>query len=891
MTNWHIQSLPRFRRSARAFVRESGLSLVLLLTIALGVGSNAAVYGFVEGLTHPASPIRDADRIVSIFPQDGFREAGPLSMKEYQQLEESRGLFEWIGAVRIRTAGVMIDGCSEIATIAEVTPRLSEALALPLDKGAVISHRILEREFNGRANAVGSRVRLNGLDFTVVRVAPERLDGLYSDRSIDLWILSKEQNLADSTDRRNAWALGCLRRGISLAHAQKALGSGSPGFHPLSLRAFTGIAPNTARGLARVGSFLNFCAAAVFFIACINVASFLLGRALRRSHETSLRIALGATRAELLWELFADSVVLSIAGGATGLLLGILTAHALPAFLFEKDAEQLSFAPQWLPIVLASLVCVVVTAFCGMMPVLGTVTDRPWIVLQRESGSPSKTILRLRSALVLGQIATSCTLVLCTAILLNGLHSALKTSAGHSLGDPVLLTVQAQPRPDGPEIDTNYFSEVEQRAKSVAGLSPMAWIDRLPGNKPNWRTFRIQLPSRQSRDAVMDIDWLTADSLKTLESQPIAGKMFGVDDRVRRVGVINEKAAAELFGSQTVGTVIRDSADLLITIIGVVKLKSEPKPQDRPTIYYGYLDQAEAPKPIRDAHFRVPLPPPGAGIELSAKIISSTYFRALDMPVILGRTFSNDRMAGGERAAVINQEAADLYFADKPLGVAVIDEAGVRTQIIGVVRSQVLGAFEQHAEPTIYFPLGQDAVPRMTLMLEDSQWNNAVATDLRQKIESVSGQSSTSIAITTLDSQLSHSGLAPLRIATLIGGVSATIALMLSMLGLIITQSDAECQLQPERAVRIALGARRWHIVLIVMTKTGRLAVIGTAIGASLSFALLRLLTANITGITSPPLGLWLVAPLLSASVVTLASVFPAWRASAISPLAIMRDR
>lgn len=162
------------------------------------------------------------------------------------------------------------------------------------------------------------------------------------------------------------------------------------------------------------------------------------------------------------------------------------------------------------------------------------------------------------------------------------------------------------------------------------------------------------------------------------------------------------------------------------------------------------------------------------------------------------------------RAAVINQEAADLYFNGKPLGAAVIDEGGVRTQIIGLVRSQVFGTFEQHAEPTIYFPMRQDPVPRMTLMLKDSQWNNALAADLRHKIGSVPGQGSTSIGITTLDSQLAHSGLAPLRIATLIGGVSAAIAIMLSMVGLISTQSDAERQLQPERALRIALGAQRW---------------------------------------------------------------------------------
>ena len=261
------------------------------------------------------------------------------------------------------------------------------------------------------------------------------------------------------------------------------------------------------------------------------------------------------------------------------------------------------------------------------------------------------------------------------------------------------------------------------------------------------------------------------------------------------------------------------------------------------------------------------------------------------MPVISGRTFSGDRIADGERAAVINQEATDLYFNGKPLGAGVIDERGVRTRIIGVVRSQVFGAFEQHAEPTIYFPMGQDPVPRMTLMLKDSQWNNAFAADLRHKIESVSGQGSTYIAITNLDSQLAQSGLAPLRIATLIGSVSAAIALMLSILGLVSAQSDAECQLQPERALRIALGAQRWHIALMVATNAGRLVLVGTVIGTSLSFALLRLVIANFTGIAAPPLDLWLITPLLSAAVVSLASVFPAWRASVISPLAIIRDR
>jgi ABC-type antimicrobial peptide transport system permease subunit len=782
---------------------------------------------------------------------------------------------------------------AEIAIVAAVTPNLAAALKLPLANGVVISHRVWENEFGGRANAVGSPIRIDNVGFRIDGVAPDQLDGLYSDRPVDLWIPLQEQTLqGNGRDIQELWVLARLQRDVSSRRAQTALRSGSGSLREVSVTPFTGIAPNMARGLSRVSMFLNFSAGAVFFIACINVASLLLGRALRRSHETSLRIALGATRADLLWELFSDSVVISISGGAMGLLLGILTAHTIPAFLFEEDAQRLIFAPHLIPILTASLACVVITVICGMMPVLGTVTDRPWIVLQRETGSPSKAIQRLRSGLVVGQITACCMLVICTALLLDGLHSALKTGAGHRLGDPILLTVQAQVRPDGPEIDINYFSDVEKSAKSVASLSPLAWTARLPGNEPTWRSFRTQPPSQlQYRDVAMDIAWLTPDSLKLLDNEPIAGRMFGSSDQTHSVAIVNEEAAAELFGPQTAGVVIQDAANQPIEIIGVVKRRSnEAIQKPLPTIYYGFIDRSDAPSPIRQAHFRIPLVPPVTGIELSADVVSANYFGALDMTLIAGQKFPEHRIPGHGRVGVINQEAADLYFNGKPLGAGVIDDGGVRTEIIGVVRSQVFGTFEQHAEPAIYFPMWQDCPPRMTLMLKDSKRNRGILDDLRNKIENVPGHSPAPVAINTLDTQLAQSGLATLRIATLISSASAATALILSILGLLSAQSDAGRQRQRERALRLALGAQRWRIVFMVIKNAGRLAFLGTAIGIFLSFTLLRLLRADIAIITWPPFRVWLIAPLLPAAAVIIASVFPARRASVISPVVIMRD-
>ena len=503
------------------------MSSALLLTIALGVGSNAAIFGFLQGLTHPATPLKSSDRVVSIFRHDRSRDAGPLSPADYRLLESSPGVFEWIGAVRVRPSGVGIAGRSQTATVAAVTPSLAPFLAIPLDKGVVISHRVWESAFAKKTQSAPPSASATPAS-SLTQWRPPGSTVCYSDQSVDLWIRSGTQDLENSpSDRRDLWVLAGLFPGISAVRAQAALRSHSLDISLLHVAPFTGIAPNMAHGLARTAMFLNFSAAAVFLIACINVASFLLGRALRRSHETSLRVALGATRAELLRELFADSIVISVAGGALGLLLGILTARALPAFLFAEDAERLSFASHLLPILAASAVCVVITVACGMLPVLGTVTDRPWTVLQRETGSTSRSLQRLRSALVVVQITACCMLVISTALLLTGFRSALKTTAGERLGNPVLLTVRAQVRPDGPQIDPRFFSEVERTASSVRGLSPLAWTSRLPGNQPTWRSFRIQPLFQQYRDVAIDIDWLTPESYKLLDDPPVAGRMSG----------------------------------------------------------------------------------------------------------------------------------------------------------------------------------------------------------------------------------------------------------------------------------------------------------------------------------------------------------------------------
>jgi len=872
----------------RAFARSPGFSIARLLTIAIGFGGNASVYGFVQGLTNSSIRLRHADRIVSILGQDSFHELGQLSRTEYLQLKHSSNVFAWVGAARIMPTDIAINGHSKIAIVAAVTPDLAKALNLPPGAGIIVSHHMWQNELDGKADVIGHQIRIDNTDLRIIGIAPGRMEGLYSDRSVDLWVSLQDKDLQGANQRtRDLWVLGSLQASTSPNQAQSAVRASLGPSSAISIVPFTGAAPRTSRGLSRIVILLNVTAGAVFFIASINVALFLMGRALKRSHETALRAALGATRRQLIEELLSDSIVISLAGGVLGVLLAVCTARIIPALLFKEDAEHLVFAPHVLPILAASMASVCITIMCGMMPVFATVTDRPWIILGSESGLPSKKVDILRASLVTGQITACYILVISSVFLVRGLHAALETSTGRNLGDPILLTVQAQMRP---EVDMNYFNEVEKRAKSVAKLSPLAWTAQLPGNQSTWRSFRAELLPSQFRDVEMDIEWLTPGSLKYIDPQPIAGRMFGIRDSVGREALIDESAAQELFGSKTVGMIIQDPSGSPVEVIGVVKRNpAYASRQKRPTIYYDYTDHLIAPEPTPRAHFYAPVPS-FVNTVLNVNVVSPGYFATLNLSLAAGQEFSDHQGPGQGRVGILNQEAADLYFGGKPIGAAIIDDRGVRTKIIGVVQQQILGIFQQHADPTVYFPMYQDCPPRMTLMIDHAKSDAHALMELRRRIRSVPGYELAPITISTLDAQLAQSAFAPLRIATLLSSASAFTATILSIFGLFSVQRDAQRQRRRELALRIALGAQRWRIGLRIMSNAGKLVFAGTVIGASITLVLLRVLLSGTTIISSPPLRIWVIVAIATGVSVVIATVLPAVQASIVDPLTIMRD-
>jgi ABC-type lipoprotein release transport system permease subunit len=859
------------RYSARHFVRSPGLSLALLFTIALGIGSNVTVNGFVRGMTRSYLSPASREGVVSIFRRDTHREVGPLSYKDYRWLNIHRDGFEWIGAARILPSAVTIAGQSEIMSVASVTPSLAEYLSL--SGGLVISHRIWESDFRGKADVRGESIRIGGVDLRVSGVAPAWLEGVYRDRAVDVWMPFKE----DAGDSRNFWVLGKL-------HDPRASLSG---LGEILVLPYTGTSPEVAEARSRVGTLLGLAAGLVFFIACANVATFLVGRASARSHETSLRVALGARLGQLVRGLLSDSMLISVTGGALGALLAFWTSLILPSMLFEEDAERLVFAPDVFSVVAASAACVGIMILCGLLPVFVISHDRPATVLRRESAGPSKAIQRLRVVLVVAQMTSCSVLVISTAFLFEGFRSALDTGVGRRLVHPILASALAS---DSPQGGWRYFQNVQRAAELVAGVSGKAWAGHLPGDLAAWRVYRVEPRQLPMRDVTLDVAAVTNGSL-TLFTMPLAeGRVFSVEDETCRGAIVNDAAARILFGVGTAGRLIFDAAGFPVEIIGVAATSKGLGTS--PTIYYYQADQ-NGPHKERNglARFRAPIVSKLEQVELDSNVVSASYFEVMGWPVVAGRIFQADAKPRGCRVGVVNQEAADLYFNGNAVGASVIDEVGRRTEIIGVVHSMPLGTFQRRVEPAIYFPMMQDFLPYMTLILGSRKVDGPLLEELHSKIESVPGRGPASPIVKTLDTYLKQTALAQLRIATVIIGASATTALVLSVLGLFGALSDAVRQRRREFAVRIALGAQRRHVIRQVLGEGGRLAMAGTLAGTLGSLMLSKMLARIAPGHGSPTLWVWMAAPLLLAAVVLIASVLPARRASIVNPLTIMSDQ
>ena len=642
--------------------------------------------------------------------------------------------------------------------------------------------------------------------------------------------------------------------------------------------------------VARIGLLLKSAAWAVFAVACINVATLLLSRWSSRTRDSSVRMALGATRSQMARQLLADSVLLSLTGAALGSVVAAWTTRVVPSLLFEQDAEQLVFVLDRSATISASLGCAVIMMVCGLAPLVEIRGDDAARVLRRESGGTSPLMRRVRMTFVAIQMTCCCLLVISAGILITGFRSALRTQTGRHLQHAILATVESQERFARPDAGLQYFQTIEQAAQSMPATVTTAWSVVPPGSRPGSQTVRIVPPHPTLRALTMDAALFTPQSVAAVKLPPVAGRMFGAVDTTQScpVVVINE-TARDLLGRDVVGEWILDFTDQHTEIIGVVATSEAGRKQGLQPIVYYYPDQALIlPNRIGPTAFRVPTEMTRRRAVLETYVLSPTYFDLMALTIKSGTSFTS-APAHPCRVGLVNEEASARYFGGDAIGGAIIDDSGHRTNIIGVVHTPLLRASQREAEPAIYFPMTQDFLPRMTLIIGSRDASPATIASLRSRLDGIPGGRSP-VVVTTLEEHLSRVALAPERIAMALIGASAAIALLLGGLGLYGAMVDATRQRRREFGVRLALGSPGWRLVSEVLREGARLATAGTIAALLLSRLVTHWLSLISPSADPPPVWIWAAAPVALLVAVLVASVLPARLALATDPLTVMRD-
>lgn len=622
------------RFTLRQLARRPGFASVAVLTLALGIGANVAIYSVLDAVLLEPLPYPEPERLVQVhsaFPGLGFEKFW-VSPPEYFELAEWAESYSSLGAYAVTTENVASDP-PQRATTAYVTAPVWKALGVtPLhgrtftaeedrpdtEQVAVLGHGIWQRAFGGDPEIVGERVEVDGIARTVVGVLPPEVD--LDDAGVEVW-LPAAFDPADPGGRGShyLYLVGRLAPGIGVEQAQAELDllltrwqeeygethAPSAGEHPYYVKPLKEelvgeVRPAVMLLLGAVGL--------VLLVACVNVANLLLVRAERRQGEIAVRTALGASRGRLLGQLLTESVVLALAGGVLGLgvahwgLKGLLAAYpeAVPR------AETIGLDPSVLAF---TLVVALVTGIAfGLVPALH-VRRRDTFDPLREGGRSGGGRRRLSSTLVVVEVALAALLVVGAGLLLRSFWELVEQDPGFDAGGLLTFQVElpAESYPE-PRAVADFYQRLDARLEALPGVGSAAAMSGMPPlRQVNANSTEIEgLPEMPDGSGSPNVDYyqfVSSGYFETLGIEVVAGRSFSSADApgAPPVVVVNREMAERFWpDQQAVGQRVRrgwwDDDEPWHTVVGVVEdVKQGGMDQEPGTeLYFLHHQVAEA---------------------------------------------------------------------------------------------------------------------------------------------------------------------------------------------------------------------------------------------------------------------------------------------------------
>jgi len=623
-----------FRFGFRQFSRNPGFSLLAVLCLTLGIGANAAVFSWMEGiLFRPYPMVVHQDRLFAVAGTvQGESNGDFLSWPDFLDLRRNCALCEDAFVTSITGSTLNVGDHAEVTTGSIVSANYFDALGVrPIlgrgfqpgeDEGSnshpvvVISFQFWRDRFKGDPQIIGKTQRLKNVPHTIVGVAPEGFYGTFVGRAIQFWVpASMEESFHGAgyrlEDRGARWieSYVFLKPGVSRAQAQQqitALAARSQNDYPATNRG-RGIklwplwqTPfNHAGELLPTLEVMVAVVAFVLLIACANVGNLLLVRSFVRRHEMSVRLAIGATRVRLVKQLLTEGLILSALGTAGGLLVAYWCRHAL-VLLLPNGLSSALFLPGQMDARVMTMsvgVCLLVTLIVGIIPAFQTRHVDVAGPLKSESSSVVGARGRawMRSGLVVFQVSLSFILLVGAALLLESLQRIRTTSPGFSTSNVAVTGVSLVAAGyDIPRART-FQSELIDRLRGLPGIESAAFASVTPLGYMTYPTSPIAVDGyHPSPDEQPEVEYnrVGPDYLATLGIPLLSGREFARSDdqNAPPVAIVNRTMMTRYWHGQ-------DPTGLRLQVKGrwarVVGVAADSK----------YESMAESPKPI----FYVPL--------------------------------------------------------------------------------------------------------------------------------------------------------------------------------------------------------------------------------------------------------------------------------------------
>ena len=631
------------RYGVRLLCKAPGFTAVAVLTLALGIGANTAIFSLLYGLVLRDLPVPHAEQLVRFGAHSPGDDFTGLSLPMFQEFSRRQNVFSqtfvWWGdaVMNAEVNGTLsradvwaVDGNfhSQLGAAPELG-RFFDAAESNLNAAAgaqvaVLGYGFWQSHYGGARDVFGKTIRIEGVPFTVIGVMRKRFTGISADLEIEVAVplnaeplLTGDTNVQKHLQRRDdLWleAEGRLKPGVTLEQARAELDSLWPGIRqemapldktPAELSNFQKLQLKVESG-AKGGSYarhrfekplyvLLAIAGVVLLLACVNLASMMLARAASRSHEMSVRVALGASRARLALQMLTESVALSAMGALLGFVIAYWAGSALSAFILGQIyivPASLNLSPDLRILGFTAAAAILTGVLFGLAPAWRATREDPHTVIQQTAHRFASGTGRLGKGLIVAQVALSLVLLTGSGLFIRTLLRLRFAQPGFRTQGLLATGLFPKPGPYKKDGRVNYYRELTERVSTLPGVESAGIVHMTPGNFFEW-TEKARVTGSNGDDVTTDFVLLMPESFHALGISSLRGRSFNWqdDEHTPHVAVISENLAGRMFlNGDAIGRhidVTEDPKWKNLEIVGIVSNASyyNIRKTAQPTVY------------------------------------------------------------------------------------------------------------------------------------------------------------------------------------------------------------------------------------------------------------------------------------------------------------------